>query len=295
MIYQEDDFKASIGKYGADKKQCYNTTSDQEMVQFLLNKIPETSGGTGGKLKASPRWGIISEELYQAILRFQRTHAKDENLCVDGHVDPHDRTIRALLKYAYPLMNIDTDALAKDLFGSMKPIEGIDINPDPHGPRSTHFKVRCGGVISLGEGFVGDGVGLEVWDVENNLLQEFVYVGVGAGLSFSGAASMVKKLGKTVLQILKGINSKPTLTSSGPFNDFLTKKSVGVGIFSGPSHWTSLGGGPWSINILQVFGVAGELEGVYMKVQTGVTLGASIGSSFGFVVPVTDPTPFTGA
>jgi hypothetical protein len=301
--YTENDFKASVGKYGADKRQCYNTTGDQQMVQDLLNKIPVTNGGTNagsfmypeGKLKSSPRWGIVSEELYQAILHFQRVHATDKGLYVDGHVDPHDRTIRALLKYAYPLRNIDTDALARDLNANLKPIDGIQIDTDPHGPRSIHFKVRFDGVISLGDGFVGDGVYLEVWDVENNLLQDFVYVGVGAGLSFSGAGSMVKKLGEKVLKALKYIGSVPTLTVSGPFSDFMTTKKVGVGIFSGPAHWTSLGTGPWSINVLQVYGVGGDLSGVYMKVQTGVTLGASIGSSFGFMVPVNDPQPFTGS
>ena len=301
--YSEDDFKASVGKYGTDKRQCYNTTDDQQMVQDLLNKIPETSGGTNsgswmnpeGKLKSSPRWGIVSEELYQAILRFQRAHAKDEGLYVDGHIDPHDRTIRALLKYAYPLRNIDTNALARDVNANLQPIDGIHIDTDPHGPRSIHFKVRCGGVISLGDGFVGDGVDLEVWDVENYLLQEFVYVGVGAGLSLSGGGSMLKKLGEKVLKALKYIGNVPTITIPGPFSDFMTTKKVGVGIFAGPSHWTSLGTGPWSINILQVYGVGKDLSGVYMKVQTGITLGASIGSSFGFMVPVNDPQPFRGS
>lgn len=134
MLYTEDDLKASVGKYGPDKRQCYNTTSDQQMVQDLLNKIPQTSGGAGEgpwtsitpTLRSTPRWRIVSEELYQAILRFQRKHAQDEGLLVDGHVDPHERTMRALLKYAYPLMHIDTDALSKDLSSSMR-----NTAPDP--------------------------------------------------------------------------------------------------------------------------------------------------------------------
>jgi hypothetical protein len=125
-IYEENDLKASVGKYGPDK-QCYNTTSDQQMVQDLLNKISDTDGGAGsgsmmyriGKLKSSPQWGVVSEELYQAILSFQRKHAQDEGLSADGHVDPHERTLRALLKHAYPLHYIDTNALGRDLFGNM--------------------------------------------------------------------------------------------------------------------------------------------------------------------------------
>jgi len=300
--YTENDFKASVGKYGPDKRPCYNTTDDQQMVQDLLNKIPETSGGTNsgssmdpvGKLKSAPKWGVVNEELYQAILRFQRAHAKDEGLYIDGHIDPHDRTIRALLKYAYPLHNIDTDALARDINNNLQPIGGVDINTDPHSPRSFHFKVRCGGVISLGDGLGGDGVELEVWDTENNLLQEYVYVGVGFAVSVSGIGSTIKKLGERVLKVLGGIGKIPTITTPGPFNDFMTTKNVAVGIFAGPAHWTSIGGAAWSINILQVYGVGKDLSGVYMKVQTGFTLGAGMGSTFGFMVPLGNAQPFTG-
>jgi hypothetical protein len=137
-IYEENDLTASVGKYGPDKKPCYNTTSDQHIVQDLLNKISDTDGGAGtgsmmyrtGTLKSSPQWGVVSEELYQAILTFQRKHAQDEGLSVDGHVDPHERTLRALLKHAYPLMHIDTDALARDLFGNMRK-PSAPITPPP--------------------------------------------------------------------------------------------------------------------------------------------------------------------
>ena len=66
--YSENDLKASVGKHGPAGKQCYNTTTDQEMVQYLLNAIPESYGGCDGKLKSSPRWGMVSDELYKAIL-----------------------------------------------------------------------------------------------------------------------------------------------------------------------------------------------------------------------------------
>ncbi len=101
ITYTENDFKASVGKYGREGRPCYNTTGDQEIVQYLLNRIPAEYGGADGKLHTPPLWGRISPELQQAIERFQAAHAIDEGLFRDGHVDPHDRTIRALLTYAY--------------------------------------------------------------------------------------------------------------------------------------------------------------------------------------------------
>jgi len=101
ITYTENDFKASVGKYGRDGRPCYNTTGDQEIVQYLLNRIPAEYGGTDGKLHAPLLWGRVSPELQQAIERFQAVHAIDEGLSRDGHIDPHNRTIRALLKYAY--------------------------------------------------------------------------------------------------------------------------------------------------------------------------------------------------
>jgi hypothetical protein len=63
-------------------------------------------------------------------------------------------------------------------------------------------------------------------DVENNFLQEFVYVGVGAAVSFSGVGSMVKKLGERVLKVLGAIGKVPAFTTPGPFNDFMTTTEV---------------------------------------------------------------------
>jgi hypothetical protein len=101
ITYTENDFTASVGKYGRDGRPCYNTIKDQEIVQYLLNRIPAEYGGGDGKLHSALLWGRTSNELQQAIERFQKVHAIDEGLYTDGHIDPHDRTIRALLKYAY--------------------------------------------------------------------------------------------------------------------------------------------------------------------------------------------------
>jgi hypothetical protein len=99
--YTEKDFKASVGKYGRNGRPCYNTIADQEMVRYLLNIIPAWYGGAHGELWWPPQWGRTYDDLQDAIERFQKVHAIDERLFTDGHIDPHDRTIRALLKYAY--------------------------------------------------------------------------------------------------------------------------------------------------------------------------------------------------
>lgn len=101
ITYTEDDFKASVGKHGRDGRPCYNTVRDQEIVQYLLNRIPADYGGADGKLNSPLLWGRASAPLQLAIEHFQKVHAIDEGLYTDGHIDPHDRTIRALLKYAY--------------------------------------------------------------------------------------------------------------------------------------------------------------------------------------------------
>src|SRR5437016_5984605 len=100
--YDENQFHASVGNHGPTKKPCYNTIDDQTMVRDLLNAIPESKGGAGGKLKGSLRWGIVRDDIYTAIIRFQQAHP-EEHLSVDGHVDPHEKTLRLLLRLAKAL------------------------------------------------------------------------------------------------------------------------------------------------------------------------------------------------
>jgi hypothetical protein len=157
--YSENDLKSSVGKHGPAGKQCYNTIGDQEMVQYLLNAIPESYGGSDGKLKSSPRWGVVSDELYKAILNFQTVHATDEGLFVDGHVDPHDLTVRALLKYAYRIIHGDSQ-LASDLFSSF-PIRAVPVDVLP----TSGIKVTDQWEFTVSAGFAGTGVSLpnDVW------------------------------------------------------------------------------------------------------------------------------------
>jgi hypothetical protein len=83
---------------------CYNRISDQRIVIDLLNRIPESEGGTlqvGGVPAIFPELEErhCSPELHTAILRFQEAHP-GEIQSADGHVDPGLNTIRALNRLA---------------------------------------------------------------------------------------------------------------------------------------------------------------------------------------------------
>jgi hypothetical protein len=164
------------------------------------------------------------------------------------------------------------------------PISPSDINippdlpippPAPGSPTSAHFKNRFLSGISAADGIAGDVLFIQIWDTTNNLAMIYNYFGGGLGL---------------------GVPKLPPLsgTLAGPFSEFLTIKPVPVGIFAGPAHWTSGGGGPFTLNILQIFFIAGETSGVQMTVNTGFTVGLGISSTFGFMAPQTDAQPFTG-
>jgi len=74
--------RANVGR--RPHRDCMNLKSDQITVMTLLNAIPEVLGGTAGKLKAPIRQGYCSDELYQAILTFQRKNTA----MVDGIIEP---------------------------------------------------------------------------------------------------------------------------------------------------------------------------------------------------------------
>jgi hypothetical protein len=182
----------------------------------------------------------------------------------------------------------------------------VDINPPSKdsvpdvsehlSPVSTHFQIRplgganLSGVKGIGEVVILDLMRFQIWDHENKLIQNYVYGGLGPGVGLTGVVAGLAKFtgrAKTVAELV----GFATPTAPGPFTEFLTIKPVAVGIFNGPAHWTSLGGGPWTMNILQIFFVGG-LGGPEIKVNTGFTLGLSISSSFGVLAATSDPRPF---
>ena len=84
---------ASVGRHSNGRVQCHNLPADQATVIGLLNKIPQSQGGTREKpITESPRWGIASDELYRAIVTFQSAN----RLAVDGHIDPGQAALRKL-------------------------------------------------------------------------------------------------------------------------------------------------------------------------------------------------------
>jgi hypothetical protein len=83
---------SSVGRrYGRDSR---NRISDQKIVQDLLNKIPASAGGAGGTLNERMVEGVCSNNLYLAILSFQK---KNVPQFADGHVDPGGRTLDTMV------------------------------------------------------------------------------------------------------------------------------------------------------------------------------------------------------
>jgi hypothetical protein len=225
-------------------------------------------------------------------------------------------TASAVLKYKQKrsIINTSYQSQADDIVGKMT-IESIDhelanrfpfqpvspsdifiphddpiVIPNTSSPKSLNFRIRMFGGISAGEGIAGDLLFFQIWDISNKLAQKYTYFGMGLGLGLSdiaGAAKIAALIAKlpsfariaTKLASLSG-------TTAGPFNDFSTIKPVPVGIFAGPGHWTSGGGGPFTINILQLFFIAGEASGVQISINTGFTVGVGVGTTFGFMMPV---------
>jgi len=142
--------------------------------------------------------------------------------------------------------------------------------PEPKSPKGTHFKIKAAVGVNAGDGVVGDFIVFQIWDTDNNLVQEYNYYGGGLG---AGTPSSV--------------------TTEGPWNDFSTEKPVGVWAFQGPARWTSAGAGPASKNILHIPFPLGTDKGVYMQVNTGTTIGAGASTTVGLMVPASqDPVPF---
>jgi len=84
---------ASVGKFDNGRRQSYNFPADQLLVISLLNRIGQAQGGRReNPLSTNVVRGVVTSDLYQAILAFQRT----QNLSVDGHVDPQQATLRRL-------------------------------------------------------------------------------------------------------------------------------------------------------------------------------------------------------
>jgi hypothetical protein len=186
---------ASVGIHSG--KQCYNVVSDQETVRRLLNEIPVSQGGAGGALADPIMWGVVSNSLYQAILKFQR-HNK---LSVDGHIDPRGS--------AMDLMNRLTS-----------PVGSESVGGDPEAGQETRSTMpKCGPPRTVKSGFLPDRV-----DVMGGPTGRFKFFGLAAGATVTIEAEIVSPIG------IKGVKTftVSTAKTGGPLWD------VGM---APPVHW----------------------------------------------------------
>ncbi len=190
--YDESMFKASVGEYGATRRQCFNTVDDQTMVRDLLNAIPEWKGGTGGKLHGPLTWGIVRDDIYRAIVHFQ--NVRPEIPSVDGHVDPHEKTIRLLLQLAKQEPPVPPRA-------PVMPEVPPNVGPDPRNDPNTvfagsNFQIKVLSGVSGGEVGGAFRYAFMIWDLDNNRAAKYSYQGVmttwGSPVSISGAGAWSK-------------------------------------------------------------------------------------------------------
>jgi hypothetical protein len=86
--------RARVGRHTrAGGRECQNWADDQKTIIDLLNRIPVASGGTGGSLRPRIVAGIVSNELYTAIMAFERNHFPGQHL---GFFDPGGPMFRKL-------------------------------------------------------------------------------------------------------------------------------------------------------------------------------------------------------
>jgi hypothetical protein len=90
----EATMRARVGKHTQDgRRDCQNWVDDQNRVIDLLNRIPTASGGAGGGLRPRVIAGIASNELYAAIVAFERKYFPGQHL---GYFDPAGPMFRKL-------------------------------------------------------------------------------------------------------------------------------------------------------------------------------------------------------
>jgi hypothetical protein len=78
--------RARVGRHTrSGGRHCQNWADDQKDIIDLLNRIPPTSGGTGGGLHPRIVPGICSDELYAAISAFEDKYFPGQR---NGFIDP---------------------------------------------------------------------------------------------------------------------------------------------------------------------------------------------------------------
>lgn len=78
-------------------RHCQNWAEDQQTVIDLLNRIPVTDGGAGGKLNGRIIVGMSSDALYRAISQFEDKHFPGQR---SGFVDPDGAMLKLMHELA---------------------------------------------------------------------------------------------------------------------------------------------------------------------------------------------------
>ena len=102
-----ETLRANVGR--RPHRHCQNLVSDQTTVMTLLSRIPEQFGGAPGTLNFLVRPGFCADDLYQAILRFQKTQVLTLYQ-PDGIVEPGGATLVYMNRLAdlhMPLTKVD--------------------------------------------------------------------------------------------------------------------------------------------------------------------------------------------
>jgi len=102
-----ETIKANVGR--RPNRHCMNLTGDQTTVMTLLSRIPEQFGGAPGKLNFLVRPGYCADDLYNAIIRFQKTRVLTLYK-PDGIVEPGGATLFYLNRLAdlyMPVKQVD--------------------------------------------------------------------------------------------------------------------------------------------------------------------------------------------
>ncbi len=104
------NIRGAVG--GKEQRPCPNTIEDQIAIVNLLNQIPEHFGGSGGKLTIKPVEGWCSDELFQAIIRFQTMNVVA--IKPNGTIEPCDLTLHFLNRLAdrsFPIKRVENYAI----------------------------------------------------------------------------------------------------------------------------------------------------------------------------------------
>lgn len=123
----------------------------------------------------------------------------------------------------------------------------------------------------------------QIWDTTNNLASIYAYVGGGLGAG---------------LAPLPGLSG----TTRGKWNPFTTSAPISSAQFAGPgpfgnpiinASFTTAGAGTRTVNFLNLWGTPDGVESVFLKINTGTTIGAGASGTVGVFLLMEGPGPFT--